>query len=193
LAVAPNSSFAHYVKGQILRAQSRYEEAIFEYETAIALDRNLASAYGYLAKCKLATGSLDEVIPLAEHAVRLSPHDPNRGGWYSSIGFVQLLQSRVEEAILWLERARSAFRLQHAIPASLAAAYALKGDKERAAAALGEARKLTDLYSSVARLKATPAGWQVSTARLLFAAPELRDLAEPTFFAGLRLAGLPEE
>ena len=136
-----------------------------------------------------------EVIPLAEHAVRLSPHDPNRGGWYSSIGFVQLLQSRVEEAILWLERARSALppTLQHAIPASLAAAYALKGDKERAAAALGEARKLTDLYSSVARLKAAPAGWQVSTARLLYAAPELRDLAEPTFFAGLRLAGMPEE
>ena len=42
LAVSPNSASAHYVKGQVLRAQSRLEDAAIEYETAIALDRNLA-------------------------------------------------------------------------------------------------------------------------------------------------------
>ena len=49
LAVSPNSAWAHYVKGQVLRAQSmrepsRFEDAAIEYETAsrsIATSRTL--------------------------------------------------------------------------------------------------------------------------------------------------------
>jgi hypothetical protein len=72
------------------------------------------------------------------------------------------------------------------IEAALAAAYALRGDAERASAALAEARKLSklnDLYSSIARLKAS--GY--------FAVPKIRALFETTYFAGLRKAGMPEE
>ena len=36
LAVAPRYALAHHVKGQVLRAQNRWEEAITEYETALA-------------------------------------------------------------------------------------------------------------------------------------------------------------
>jgi hypothetical protein len=36
LAAAPRYAFAHYVKGQVLRAQNRWEEAIIEYETPLA-------------------------------------------------------------------------------------------------------------------------------------------------------------
>jgi tetratricopeptide (TPR) repeat protein len=53
LGVSPNSAWAHYVKGQVLRAQSRFEDAAIEYETAIAFDRNLANAYAWLGLCKL--------------------------------------------------------------------------------------------------------------------------------------------
>src|SRR5271169_1576031 len=42
LAASPNSALAHYVKGQVLFAQSRCKEAIPEYERAIALDRSRA-------------------------------------------------------------------------------------------------------------------------------------------------------
>ena len=52
LAAAPNSAIAHYVKGQVLRAQSRCGEAIPEYETAIALDRSRAPAYDHVGWCK---------------------------------------------------------------------------------------------------------------------------------------------
>jgi hypothetical protein len=48
------------------------------------------------------------VIPLLEQAIRLSPRDPGIGGWYYLIGTVQLLQSRTDEAIVCLEKARSA-------------------------------------------------------------------------------------
>jgi adenylate cyclase len=198
LAITPHSAFAHWVKGQILRAQSRCEEAIFEYQAAIALDRNFNNAYGYLGGCKLLTGSLDEVIPLEEQAIRLSPHDPNRGNWYFFIGAVYLLQSKFDEAIVWLERARGAFRPWHVIEAALAAAYALRGDAEHASAALAEARKLSklsDLYSSIARLKAYARDWDIScpAGRPHFELPRLRAFAEPTYFAGLRKAGMPEE
>jgi len=58
--------------------------------------------------CKLYAGSLDEVIPLVKQAIRLSPRDPHVGTWYYLIGSVHLLQSRTDEAIVWLEKARSA-------------------------------------------------------------------------------------
>jgi TolB-like protein len=37
LAASPRSAYAHYVKGRVLRAQNRWEEAVPEYETAVAL------------------------------------------------------------------------------------------------------------------------------------------------------------
>jgi hypothetical protein len=49
----------------VLRTQNRWEEAIFEYEAALALNRNSASALHDLAVCKLFTEVIDEVIPLA--------------------------------------------------------------------------------------------------------------------------------
>jgi hypothetical protein len=56
-----------------------------------------------LSWCKLYAGSLDEVIPLAKQATRLSPRDPHIGTWYYLIGTVHLLQSRTDEAIVWFE------------------------------------------------------------------------------------------
>src|SRR6202040_1537788 len=45
LAASPRYALAHHVKGQVLRAQNRLEEAIPEYETVIELDRNAPGAY----------------------------------------------------------------------------------------------------------------------------------------------------
>src|SRR6185437_6983570 len=82
---------AHWTKGQLLRARGRYAEAMAEYEATIALDRNLQSAYANLGQTKLLTGALEEVIPLVEQAIRLSPRDPSLGYWYDMIGLTHLL------------------------------------------------------------------------------------------------------
>jgi TolB-like protein/DNA-binding winged helix-turn-helix (wHTH) protein len=184
-ATSPGSSLAHYAKGQVLRAQRRYAEAIPEYETVIAISRNWVFAYFALGQCKLYTGSIEEAIPLVEQAIRLSPRDPQLGIWYFQIGIAHLLQSRTDEAIIWLEKARSAIPAHPNVHARLAAAYARKGDLDRAAAELAEARRLSgdDRYSSIARLKAVE----------YFAVPKIRALSEATFFVGLRKAGVPEE
>jgi tetratricopeptide (TPR) repeat protein len=92
----------------VLRTQKRWEEAILEYEMALALDRNLVGALHELGWCKLSTGSIEEAIPFAEQAIRLSPRDPDIGWRYLLIGTVHQLQSRTDEAIVWLEKGRSA-------------------------------------------------------------------------------------
>src|SRR5215831_11266233 len=40
LAAFPVRPLAHYAKGQVLRAQQRFEEALREYETVVSLNRN---------------------------------------------------------------------------------------------------------------------------------------------------------
>jgi TolB-like protein/DNA-binding winged helix-turn-helix (wHTH) protein len=179
LAASPHDWFAHWVKGQVLRAQHRCEEAIPEFEAVLAINRN--EWMTGLAWCKLHTGSIEEVIPLMERAIRLSPRDPGIGFLYGTIGFVHLLQSRTDEAIVWLEKARSALPgLAHAY---LISAYALKGDMERAAGELAEARRLRGQNFNIARLKATE----------YFGVPKFLTSFETTYLAGLRKAGVPEE
>jgi tetratricopeptide (TPR) repeat protein len=187
LAVSPRSAYAHYVKGRVLRAQNRWEEAVPEYETALALNRNLVGALIGLGECKLDAGSIEEVVPLVEQAIRISPRDPDIGWWYQLIGIVNLLQSHIDEAIIWLEKARNITLAHSGIHIRLAAAYALRSETERAAAELAEARRLdaADRFSSIARLKALRGAWR--------GAPKTQALFEATYFAGLRKAGLPEK
>ena len=188
LAAQPRHAKAHLVKGRLLRAQNRWDEAIFEFETALALDRNQVWALHFLAQCKLLTGSLEEAIALEQQGIRLSPREPRSGWRYMVIGTVHLLQSRIDDAIVWLERARSDLPAAVDVRSRLAAAYALRGETERAAAELGGACKIRggDLLSSITRLRAAGeySGWGV---------PKIRALFEATYFAGLRLAGMPEQ
>ena len=186
LAASPRYSIPHIVKGHVLRVQKRWEEAIPEYETALALNHNLVYALHSLGWCKLYVGSIDEVIPLVEQAIRLSPRDPGIGTFCYLIGTIHLLQSHTDEAIVWLEKARNALPGIPIQRSRLAAAYSLRGDTERATAELAEAQRLNagDLFSSIARLKAHPGAW--------WGAPRTRALFEATYFAGLRKAGMPE-
>jgi len=184
LAASSRSSVAHFAKGQVLRAQHRYDEAIVEYETVISLNRNWAHAYSHLGWCRFMNGLIEELIPAQEQAIRLSPRDPQIGLFYSRIGRAHLLQSRIDEAITWCEKARNATSAAAIFRSFLASAYALKGDIKRAAGELAEARRLVgdDRYSSIARLRAVDS-WGVS---------QIRSLVETTYFAGLRKAGVPE-
>ena len=169
----------------MLRAQERFEEAIVEYETVVALNRNWMHAIAALGYCKFVTGFIEEAIPAQDRAIRLSPRDPLIWLYYYWIGQVHLLQSRIDEAILWFEKARTA-NPEHPLPhAYLASTCALEGETERAAAELAQARKLSgdDRYTSIARLRAVGP----------FGVPKIRALFEATYFAGLRIAGMPDQ
>ncbi|HEV8679521.1 MAG TPA: adenylate/guanylate cyclase domain-containing protein [Stellaceae bacterium] len=185
LAAAPNSAWVHYVRGQLSRARGRCDQAIPEYEAAIALDRNSAPSYGWLGWCKLLTGDVDRTIALEEQAIRLSPQDRSIGAWYGRIGMVHLLEGRAVEAIRWLDKARARYSEQNRAPiyinAWLAAAHALNDEGERARSELEEAWK-RGFHRTMAGFNGDP--W--------YANPKVRALAEATYFVGLRKAGMPE-
>jgi len=184
LATSPRDPVTHLAKGQVLRAQGRFDAAIPEYETAVALDRNCVVAVAGLGQCKFLAGAIDEAIPAQEQAIRLSPRDPRLPNWYWRIGMVHLLKARIDDAISWLEKARSANPRLAGPRAWLASAYALAGNGEGAAAELVEAGRL-----SADSRYATITGFKRSAAL----GAKLHTLAEDTFFAGLRRAGVPEE
>jgi adenylate cyclase len=185
VAASPRSMLAHWAKANVLRLQRRCAEAAFEYETVLALNRNWVGAIAALAWCKLLIGSIEETIPLLQQAIRFSPRDPYISVWYYRIGFVHLLQARIDEAILWLEKSAATHTGLATVHAGLASTYALKNEIEPAHRELVEARRLDggDRYSSIALLKAAED----------FGVPKIRALVESTYFAGLRKAGMPEE
>ena len=186
LAASPRYGFAHHVKGHVLLALKGWEEAIPEYEAALALNHNLVAALHGLAWCKLYAGSIEEVTPFVEQAIRVSPRDPGIGHCYDLIGTMHPLQSHIDEAVVWLEKARSAMPGVPIFRSHLAAAYAVSGKTERASAELAEARMLRaeDAFSSITEIKA-------GAPRSL--SPKTRALYEATYLAGLRKAGMPEE
>ena len=96
-----------------------------------------------------------------------------------------MLQSRIDEAILWLEKSRTANPGRPLARAWLASAYGAKGETERAVAELAEAHRLSSdhSYSSIAHLQAS--GY--------FGVLKVHELHETTYFAGLRKAGMPEQ
>jgi tetratricopeptide (TPR) repeat protein len=185
LAASPRSPLAHFAKGQLLRAQRRPEEAIPEYEMALAFNHNWVDALAAIGRCKILIGRIEEALQDLQQAIRLSPRDPFVGYWYLRVGEACLLQSRVGEAIVWLEKARNVNPALALFHAYLASAYAQKGDIKRAEAELMEARRLdgAGCCSSIAYLKAIED----------FGLPTIGAAYETTFFAGLRKAGMPEE
>ena len=108
LAASPRSPLAHFAKGQVLRAQSRCEEAIPEYETVLAFNRNCGGALRTRP-----VQALHRVDRGGNPARRSKPSASARAIPTSAIGIIRiglvhLLQSRIDEAIVWLEKARSA-------------------------------------------------------------------------------------
>jgi adenylate cyclase len=183
LAATPNSPMAHAAKAQVLRAEGRCAEAIPEYETSIALDRSRAPLYAHVGWCKFLTGSVDAVLPYFEQAIRLSPHEPGIAVWHGRVGVAKLLQSQTDEALVWLEEARNENARLPFVHAYLAAAYALKGDTERARKELAEAQQLSPSYANMAQVEKS--SWYDN--------PKIRAFAEATYFPGLRRAGMPEK
>jgi adenylate cyclase len=185
LAVSPRSPIAHYAYGQVLRATRRNEQCIPEYQEALAFNRSWADALAGLGWCKFWVGSLDEAVALHEQALRLSPRDPQIGYWYHRIGQVYLLQSRIQEAIPWLEKGRSTIPTFPLAYSFLGAAYALNGETERGIKELAETYRLSGKVwvSTIADMKVT--GY--------WGPPKIRALYESVYFAGLRKLGVPEE
>jgi adenylate cyclase len=187
LVLDPDWALPHDLKGIILRAQGRAEEAVAEHERALALDPSNLDAAGNLGFDYMLRGEFEKSLEYLDKTIRGSPHDPALVYWYGGKAEDNFGLKRYDQAI---ELARQAIAINpnyapvaHTI---LVAALALTGHDAEAREAL---QRYLALPSSE-RLR-TIAAWK---------AQEMSLGGDPRFVEknergndGLRKAGMPEE
>jgi Tfp pilus assembly protein PilF len=107
-----------------------FDEAIRLYKESIAIFPT-ADAHTYLGWAYSFKGRLNEAIAQCEIAIQL---DPEFGNPYNDIGVYLMQQQRFDDAIPWLERAKSATRYEprHFPYINLGRIYLTKGMIQRA-------------------------------------------------------------
>jgi tetratricopeptide (TPR) repeat protein len=117
-----------------------FDDAIRLYKESIALYPT-ADAHTYLGWAYSFIGRLDEAIAQCEIAIQL---DPEFGNPYNDIGVYLMQQQRFDDAIPWLERAKSASRYEprHFPYINLGRIYLTKGMIQKALDEFGGALKI---------------------------------------------------
>jgi adenylate cyclase len=191
LALDPDWTWSHDVKGGILREQRRTEEAVAEHERALALDPSNMDAAAQLGIDYRFLGRFDKSLDYFDRAIRTSPSDPSLVYWYDSEAWANFGLKHYDQAI---EAARRSIVIDpnsdpfaHVV---LVAALALTDH-------VAEAREALQRYlapPSTAPFK-TIAAWrayQTSKVPKEGADPRFLEMSERSY-DGLRKAGMPEE
>jgi len=179
-----NRAAAHFTLGVLRQMQNRLPEAQSEFETAVSLDPTNARAQLHLGETRLFLGEPEAGTAPLEQAIRLVPDGPNLAIAYWALGTCQLLLGRVDQAIDLLQTARAANPRLWVPYLYLAGAYGLKGDLDKAKAALAELMRLKPAIKSLARMRAENR-WLTD--------PRYQALEVKTLNVGLHRAGLPDQ
>jgi class 3 adenylate cyclase/TolB-like protein len=187
LAIDPNFAGAHLVKANILNLQGRYEEAIAESKLALALDpavdypdANIGWDYGNL-------GQFERSLEYFDKAIRLSPHDPWLGGWYSYKAWDYFALKQYDQAIDWGRRGIALMLNNPSTHVTLIGALALTGHPTEAHDAL---QRYLALETPGPKTIAT---WKAFRAQSFNANSDPRVLETlDREIDGLRKAGMPE-
>jgi TolB-like protein len=180
LALAPDSADAHLTYGIVLFAMRAPERALREFEFAVSLEANLATAHAYLGLMKVFLGRARETRAHVAEAIRLSPRDPLLFLWHFFLGVADIHLGRVVHA---LESLRKSVEINPKWGLSqfvLAGALGLAGLLAEAAEVCAVARRLAPNFT-IAKFRA-----EAVSDNLLYLAQREH------FCEGLRLAGAPE-
>ncbi len=191
LALDPDWTWTHVVKGHILRFQGRSEQAVAEFERALALDPSNMTAAAGLGFDYGDLGQFDKSVEYLDKAILASKYDPALAYWYGGKAWANFGLKRYDQAIE-LARQSIAIKLNynpypHLV---LVAALALTGHD-------AEAREALQLYlalPSTGPLK-TMAAWKAHLMSLVpkqGGDPRFAEMSERSY-DGLRKAGMPEE
>lgn len=142
IALSPNYAHAHYVKAEVLALSGRFDAALATYDRAIALDPNHAAAYVSRGRALIAIGRAAEAMAPVEKAIRLSPRDPDLFIWYYVLCHAHTHLARDAQAIEWCLKSTATGKSFWGAWTDLAAAYAWRGQKAEAAAAVAELLKV---------------------------------------------------
>src|ERR1700722_12194398 len=137
LALDPDWTWPHVLKGNILGFQARYPEAVAEHERALALDPSNVEAAASLGFDYMRFGEFDKSFEYFDNAIRESPHDPWLAHLYGGKAFASFGLKRYDRAVEWARKAIAVHRdyVQY-IHATLVASLALAGDGAEAREAL---------------------------------------------------------
>jgi adenylate cyclase len=182
ISTAPNYAHAHSVKAEVLGLSNRFDAALATYDRAIALDRNHAVAYVGRARNLIVIGRAAEALAPVEKAIRLSPRDPELYVWYFVLCHAHTHLARDTSAIEWCNKSIATGQTFWFAYVDLASAYAWRGQKADAAAAVAELLKLRPGYT-VQRMEQEGSGVSDNPAFRR----EYQRIVE-----GARKAGLPE-
>jgi adenylate cyclase len=187
LALDPDWTAIHQLKGDILRDQGHNEEAVAEHERALALDPSNVSAATSLGFDYGMHGEFDKSVEYIDKAIRESPYDPLLVHLYGGEAWANFGLKNYDQAIEW---ARQAIAVNpnyvHYIHTTLVAALALAGHDAEARDALKRYLALpsTGPLKTIAALKAYYSPQGGGPARIE---------ANERVYDGLRKAGMPEE
>jgi adenylate cyclase len=180
VALAPQNAHAHWAQAELLSTQGRHDEAREAYRTTIALNPTLANVYAKLAANAVFTGRAQESFAYVDHAIRLSPRDPQLHvfSFQRCHGHAHLAEW--DAAIEWCRKsvALAPFWIAYI---DLISSYGWKGMRDEAQAAIIELHKLLPNYT-VRRW--AQENWSSDP---IFIAEDSR------IIEGLRKGGLPEE
>ena len=104
LSLRPNDALAHEIMGGVLNQTHRSEQGIAEFERALALDPNLATAHGDIGLAKIFVGRPEETEAHENEALRLSPRDSFAWLWLHFAGAAKMTLGANEEAVALFRR-----------------------------------------------------------------------------------------
>jgi TolB-like protein len=136
LTRVPEHAQAHQTLGVLQIHTNRVAQGIGELEEALALDRNLASAHGFIGLAKMFSGRAEETEAHIHEALRLSPRDHLAHVWVAFAGIAKLFLGDDEGAATRLRRATGINRNFSIAHFCLAAALARLGRPAEARAAV---------------------------------------------------------
>ncbi|MBV8442854.1 MAG: adenylate/guanylate cyclase domain-containing protein, partial [Hyphomicrobiales bacterium] len=139
LSIAPEKAPGHVCLGVVRIYTNRVRQGIAELDRALAIDRNLAEAHGYVGIAKCFLGRAEETELHVHNALRLSPRDTFAYLWRTYLGVAKVFLGNDEEAITELRHAIEINRNFHPAHIYLAASLAGLGrlDEARVAAKEG--------------------------------------------------------
>ena len=132
LSQRPDDALAHEIMGGILNQTKRSDQGIAEFERALALNPNLATAQGDIGLAKIFVGRPEETGAHEDEALRLSPRDSFAWLWLHFAGAAKMNLGANDEAVALFRRSIENNRANPLTHFFLAAALANLGKLEEA-------------------------------------------------------------
>ncbi len=174
----PTNPYAWASRAGALANAGRWSAAVEANERRLSLDPFSPAPYEYKAWLMTMMGRPADALPLVDRALSL---DPESVGWAMRFACeAYLLLGRFDDAISACEKAGGT-NSDWFIASYLAAAYANRGELDQARAATNAILRTVPGYT-IAQVRA----------KHYSDVPEYLKMAEATWYAGLRKAGIPE-